>query len=101
MLDKTIDSALQQLHRQALNGKGGLDPILALMALRGLEPVAKRLSPVGGGTRRETRGIVLLALRDGVTDAGARAAILMRLRPDLTRKHARQRVYMVRRRLVQ
>ncbi len=43
MLDKTIDSALQQLHRQALNGKGGLDPILALMALRGLEPVAKRL----------------------------------------------------------
>ena len=100
MLDKTIDSALQQLHRQALNGKGGMEHVLALMALRGLEPVNKRPSPVGGGKlRRETGAIVRQSLRDGVTDTGAIAAILVQRRPDLTRKQAHQRVYMVRRRL--
>ena len=100
MLDKTIDSALQQLHRQALNGKGGMDHVLALMALRRLEPVAKRPSPVGGGKRnRETRAIVMQALRDGVTDTGAMAAILLRQRPELTLKLAHLRVYMVRYRL--
>ena len=97
MLDKTIDSALQQLHRQAMNGKGGMVHVLALMALRGLEPVGKRPSPVG--SRRETRAVVLQALRDGVTDTGAMAAILVQRRPDLTRKQAHQRVYMVRRRM--
>ena len=99
MLDKTIDSALQQLHRQAMNGKGGMDHVLALMALRGLEPVGKRPSPVGGGERNETKAVVLLALRDGVEDMGAIAAILMQRRPELTRKQAHQRVYMVRSRL--
>ena len=94
MLDKTIDSALQQLHRQAMNGRGGLTHVLALMALRRLEPVNKRPSPVG--SRRETRAVVLQALRDGVTDTGAMAAILVQRRPDLTRKQAHQRVYMVR-----
>jgi len=97
MLDKTIDSALQQLHRQALNGKGGLDHVLALMALRGLEPVAQRPSPVGG--RKETKIIVLQALRDGVTDTGQIAARLHQQRPDMTRAQAHQRVYMVRRRM--
>ena len=97
MLDKTIDSALQQLHRQAMNGRGGLAHVLALMALRRLEPVNKRPSPVG--SRRETRAVVLQALRDGVTDTGAMAAILVQRRPDLTRKQAHQRVYMVRRRM--
>ena len=102
MLDKTIDSALQQLHRQALNGAGGMDHVLALMVLRGLETVGKRPSPVGGGLRRkETKAIVMQALRDGVTDTGAMAAILMQKRPDLSAKQARQRVYMVRRRLAQ
>ena len=99
MLDKTIDSALQQLHRQAMNGKGGIEHVLALMALRGVEPVNKRPSPVGGGERKETKAVVLLALRDGVQDTGAMAAVLMQLRPDLTPKQAHQRVYMVRRRL--
>lgn len=100
MLDKTIDNALQQLHRQALNGRGGMEHVLALMALRGLEPVNKRPSPIGGGKlRKETRAIVMQALRDGVTDTGAMAAILMQQRPDLTRKQAHQRVYMVRWRL--
>ena len=95
-----IDSALQQLHRQAMNGKGGMEHVLALMALRGLEPVGKRRSPIGGGKRRrETKAIVLLALRDGVEDMGAIAAILMQRRPELTRKQAHQRVYMVRWRL--
>ena len=94
------DSALQQLHRQALNGRGGREHVLALMALRGLEPVGKRPSPVGGGKRnRETRAIVMQALRDGVTDTGAMAAVLMQRRPELTRKQAHQRVYMVRWRL--
>ena len=98
MLDKTIDSALQQLHRQALNGKGGMDHVLALMSLRGLEPVAKRPSPVRW-SRKETRTIVMRAMRDGVTDTGAIATILLQRRPDLTRKQALQRVYMVRWRL--
>ena len=100
MLDKTIDSALQQLHRQAMNGRGGMEHVLALMALRGNEPVGKRPSPVGGGLRRkETRAIVMQALRDGVTDTGAMAALLLRQQPDLTLKQAHQRVYMVRWRL--
>ena len=100
MLDKTIDSALQQLHRQAMNGKGGMEHVLALMALRGLAPVNTRPSPVGGGKRRkETKALVIQALRDGVTDTGVMAAILMQLRPDLTPKQAHQRVYMVRWRL--
>lgn len=100
MLNKTIDSALQQLHRQALNGKGGMEHVLALMALRGLEPVNKRPSPVGGGKRRkETGAIVLQALRDGVTVNRAIATILLKQRPELTRKQAHQRVYMVRWRL--
>lgn len=95
-----IDSALQQLHRQAMNGKGGMEHVLALMALRGLEPVGKRPSPVGGGKRnRETRAIVMQALRDGVQDTGAIAAILFQRRPDLTLKQAHQRVYLVRWRL--
>lgn len=101
MLDKTIDSALQQLYRQAINGGAGLDHILALMALRGLQPVAKRPSPIGGGRRKETKLIVLQALREGVTDTSEIAAILHRHRPDLTRAQAHQRVYMVRRRLAQ
>lgn len=100
MLDKTIDSALQQLYRQTINGKGGMEHVLALMALRGLEPIGKRPSPVGGRKRRkETKAIVLQALRDGVTDTGAMAATLLQQRPDLTPKQAYQRVYMVRWRL--
>ena len=72
------------------------------MAIRGLEPVNKRPSPVGGGKRNpETRAIVMQALRDGVTGTGAMAAILMQQRPELTLKQAHQRVYMVRRRLGQ
>lgn len=102
MLDKTIDSALQQLHRRALNGKGGMVHVLALMVLRGLAPVNKRPSPVGGGKRRkETKALVIQALRDGVTDTGAMTAILLQQRPDLTLKQAHQRVYMVRWRMGQ
>ncbi len=102
MLDKTINSALQQLHRQTISqGSAGLDHILALMQLRGLQPVAKRPSPIGGGRRKETRRIVMQALCDGLTDTGAIAAILHLKRPDLTRAQAHQRVYMVRRRLAQ
>lgn len=100
MLDKTIDSALHQLHRQAINGRqDGLAHILALMRLRGLEPVAKRPSPVGGARRRDTRAVVLRALRDGAQTNAEIATILLQQRPDLTRKQAHQRVYMVRRRL--
>ena len=40
------------------------------------------------------------ALRDGVEDTRAIAAILLQQRPDLTLKQAHQRVYMVQRRLV-
>ena len=97
MLDKTIDSALQQLHRQAMNGRGGLEHVLALMALRGVAQVNKRPSPVG--PRRQTKLLVLQAMLDGVTDTKAMAAILMQRRPDLTPKQAHQRVYMVRWRL--
>lgn len=100
MLDKTIDSALQQIHRQAMNGRGGMVHVLALMALRGLETANKRPSPVGGGKRRKkTMAVVMQALRDGVTDTGAMTAILLQQRPDLTLKQAHQRVYMVRWRL--
>ena len=97
MLDKTIDNALQQLHRQAMNGRGGMEHVLALMALRVVEPANKRPSPVGGGKRnRETPAIVMQAMCDGVTDTGAMAALLRQLRPELTLKQAHQRVYMVR-----
>lgn len=73
---------------------------MALMALRGLDPVNKRPSPVGGGKRhKDTRTIVMLAMRDGVTDTGVMAAILLQKRPELTLKQAHQRVYMVRWRL--
>ena len=97
MLNRTIDGALQQIHRQTMNGAGGMEHVLALMALRGLAPVGKRPSPVGGGKRnRETRAIVMQAMCDGVTDTGAMAALLRQLRPELTLKQAHQRVYMVR-----
>ena len=88
MLDKTIENALQQLHSQALNGKGGMEHILALMALRGFEPDKKRRSPIGGDRRKDTKALVLRALRDGVTDSGGMARLLMQLRPDLTAKQA-------------
>lgn len=102
MLDKTINSALQQLYRQAISGRhGGLDHVLALMQMRGLEPAAKRPSPIGNGPRRQTRVIVLDALRAGLQDTGEIAAVLRQHRPDLTHRQAWHRVYMVRKRLAQ
>lgn len=102
MQDKTINSALQQLYRQAISGRQeGLNHVLALMRLRGLEPAAKRPSPIGNGPRRQTRVIVLEALRGGVCDTSEIAAILMQHRPDLTFRQAWHRVYMVRKRLAQ
>lgn len=100
MQDRTINNALQQLYRQAISGQhGGLDHILALMQARGPEPVAKRPSPIGKGPRRQTRLIVLAALREGMQDTGEIAAVLMQHRPDLPFRRAWHRVYMVRKRL--
>jgi hypothetical protein len=102
MQDKTINSALQQLYRQAISGRQeGLDHILALMRARGIEPVAKRQSPLGSGPRRQTRQIVLEALRGGMQDTSEIAAVLMQHRPDLPFRRAWHRVYMVRKRLAQ
>ena len=42
MLDKTIDSALRHLHRECMNGRAeGLEHVVALMRLRGVEPSFK------------------------------------------------------------
>lgn len=88
------------MHRLAMNGQHeGLEHIEALMALRGVEPAYKRKSPIGGGTRRQTREVVLAALSEGVTDDAGIADRLLEVRPDLTVRQARHRVYMCRRRL--
>ena len=99
MQDRTINNALQATHKAAMNGQHeGLEHILALMRLRGVEPTCKRPSPIGF-KRRETRGVVLDAIRDGVTSNSEITDRLMQVRPDLTRKQAGQRVYMVVRRM--
>lgn len=51
MQDKSINNALLELHKRAMNGShDGLEHIEAIMHLRGVEPADKRRSPIGGGT---------------------------------------------------
>lgn len=94
MQDKTIDNALRQLHREALNGRHeGMEHILALMALRGVEVVCKRRYPADAARQGEAKRLVLTALRDGPKTTGEIAARLIEGKPHLTRKQAANRVY--------
>lgn len=53
--DKTIDSVLRYLHRECMNGRhDGLEHVLALMRLRGVEPDFRALSRPYG-SRQERR----------------------------------------------
>ena len=100
MQNKTIDNALRQLHRDAMNGKHeGLEHILALMQLIGVEPSYRRPSPIGGAKRRETQVLVQQALRDGLRTPSEIADRLVAERPDVPRRRAYHRVYMVMQRL--
>ena len=60
---KTIDSVLRYLHRECMNGRhDGLEHVLALMRLRGVEPDFKALRKPYG-SRRERRLAKLRAER--------------------------------------
>ena len=53
--DKTVDSVLRYLHRECMNGRHeGLEHVLALMRLRGVEPDFKAYA-VRYGSRRKWR----------------------------------------------
>ncbi len=42
MQDKTINSALRHLHKECMNGRAeGLEHVVALMRIRGVEPMFK------------------------------------------------------------
>ena len=59
MQDKSIDNVLRHLHRECMNGRHeGLEHVLALMRLRGVEPDFKARSRAYG-TRRERRLVKL------------------------------------------
>lgn len=56
--DKTIDSVLRYLHRECMNGRHeGLQCVLGLMRIRGVEPDFKALSkPYGSRKARRSEG---------------------------------------------
>ncbi|QDC10836.1 hypothetical protein FHY55_17045 [Oceanicola sp. D3] len=101
MQDKTINNALQQLYREAINGQHeGKEHILALMKLRGIEPAAEKRSQhrVFPG-RSGMRQFVLAAMRDGHTDFKVIASLLHQQHPEIGAHGAYMRVYGCMRRM--
>lgn len=94
MQDKTIDSALRHLHREALNGRhDGMEHIVALMALRGCKPSVTHPHHSNAAKPGETKRLVLAALRGGPKTTEEMAERLMTQKPELLRNRAVNRVY--------
>ncbi len=89
MQDKTINNALVALYHAG----EGLDHVEALMALRCIpKPAPKRPAQF---RRRLLRQVVLGELQRGAKTCPQITDVAHVMRPDLTRKQANQRVYMV------
>ncbi|WP_306045918.1 hypothetical protein [Nioella sp. MMSF_3534] len=90
MQDKTIDNALR-----ALCGRNDAQAALArdLLALRGVEPPLPSRYPKNAARNRETRQLVLDALRDGPKSTGQIGAVILAQKPELTRRAANNRAY--------
>jgi hypothetical protein len=90
MQDKTIDNALL-----ALCGRGDAQADLArdLLALRSVDPPKPSRYPKNAARNRETRQLVLDALRDGPKTTGQIGAIILAQKPELSRRAANNRAY--------
>ena len=92
MQDKSIDGALL-----ALCKFGGEQGKLAgrLLVMRGVEPPEPSRYPKNAARHRETRQLVLDALRAGPKHASDIGAVIREQKPELTRRAATNRAYIV------
>lgn len=93
MLDKTIDSALQNLRRDLIrNGGDGLEHVEALMRLRGI-PMPRVLPPKRPDAAKhgQMRRIILDALREGPKPMRELVPLVHAARQGLSRQAAYQR----------
>ncbi len=90
MQDKTIDNALR-----ALCGRDDAQADIAreLLALRGVEPPKQSRYPKNAARNRETRQLVLDALKDGPKNTGQIGAVILAQKPELSRRAANNRAY--------
>ena len=97
MLDKTIDSALQNLRRNLIrNGGDGLEHVEALMRIRGMEFKRVLTRKRGAAAKRgQMRRIVLAILFDGPKRMCELVPMVHAARPDIEAAAAYQRTGQV------
>lgn len=91
MQNKTIDNAIR-----ALCKAGGEQGELAgrLLVMRGIDLPEPSRYPKNAARHRETRQLVLAALRDGPKSASDIGAVIRAQKPELTMRAANNRAYM-------